>query len=206
MAEVRLQALEKRFGALKALDGVTLTIAEGELFALLGSSGSGKTTALRCVAGLEHPDAGDVLIGGHSVRGRQPYERPIGMVFQSYALFPHLSVFDNVAYGLRARAYAQGGPLGKLRVLGAFVSRRLFPLLQSCDAGSAMRSHWSISRAKPTACPASFREACSSASRSLARSSPNPRCFCSTNRCRISTESCVSACARRSESSSSSCA
>lgn len=127
MAEVRLQALEKRFGALKALDGVTLTIAEGELFALLGSSGSGKTTALRCVAGLEHPDAGDVLIGGHSVRGRQPYERPIGMVFQSYALFPHLSVFDNVAYGLRARAYAQGGPLGKLRVLGAFVSRRLFP-------------------------------------------------------------------------------
>ncbi len=101
MAEVRLRALEKRFGTLKALDGVTLTIGEGELFALLGSSGSGKTTALRCVAGLEHPDSGDVLIGGRSVLGRQPYERPIGMVFQSYALFPHLSVFDNVAYGLR---------------------------------------------------------------------------------------------------------
>ncbi|MCC6192834.1 MAG: ABC transporter ATP-binding protein [Burkholderiales bacterium] len=127
MAEVRLQALEKRFDRLKALDGVTLTIGEGELFALLGSSGSGKTTALRCVAGLEMPDAGDVLIGGRSVLSRQPYERPIGMVFQSYALFPHLTVFDNVAYGLRARAYAQGGPLGKTRVLGAFVSRRLFP-------------------------------------------------------------------------------
>jgi ABC-type Fe3+/spermidine/putrescine transport system ATPase subunit len=127
MAEVRLRALEKRFGTLKALDGVTLTIGEGELFALLGSSGSGKTTALRCVAGLEHPDRGDVLIGGRSVLGRQPYERPIGMVFQSYALFPHLSVFDNVAYGLRARAYAEGGPVGKARVLGAFVSRRLFP-------------------------------------------------------------------------------
>lgn len=127
MAEVRLQAIEKRFGTLRALNGITLTIGEGELFTLLGSSGSGKTTALRCVAGLEHPDTGDVLIGGRSVLGRQPYERPIGMVFQSYALFPHLSVFDNVAYGLRARAYAEGGPIGKARVLGAFVSRRLFP-------------------------------------------------------------------------------
>lgn len=127
MAQVRMVALEKDFGSFRALDRVSLTVEDRELFALLGSSGSGKTTALRCVAGLEHPGAGDILIGGESVLTHEPYERPCGMVFQSYALFPHMTVFDNVAYGLRARDYASSGPLGKGRVLGGFMSRRLFP-------------------------------------------------------------------------------
>jgi len=127
MAQVELVALEKKFEAFRALDKVSLTVKAGEIFALLGSSGSGKTTALRCIAGLEQPTAGDIRIGGHSVIGHEPFQRPCGMVFQSYALFPHLSVFDNVAYGLRAHEYADAGLLGKTRVLGGFVSRRLFP-------------------------------------------------------------------------------
>jgi ABC-type Fe3+/spermidine/putrescine transport system ATPase subunit len=127
MAQVRLSALRKDFGSFRALDGLTLAVEDRELFALLGPSGCGKTTALRCIAGLEQPSDGDIFIGAQSVLNRQPYERPCGMVFQSYALFPHLSVFDNVGYGLRAHAYAQSGPMGKGRVLASFVSPRLFP-------------------------------------------------------------------------------
>jgi len=126
MSQVQLVSLEKHFDAFRAVDNVNLTIEEGELFALLGSSGSGKTTVLRCIAGLEHPTAGDIRIGGESVIGREPFQRPCGMVFQSYALFPHLTVFENVAYGLRAHDYAQAGLVGKARVLGSFINRRLF--------------------------------------------------------------------------------
>jgi ABC-type Fe3+/spermidine/putrescine transport system ATPase subunit len=128
MAQVRLISLEKNFDSFRALDGVSLTVEDGELFALLGSSGSGKTTALRCLAGLEHPTSGDIVIGGQSVLSAEPFERPCGMVFQSYALFPHLTVFENVAYGLRAREYVSAGPIGKAKVLGSFVSRSLFPV------------------------------------------------------------------------------
>jgi iron(III) transport system ATP-binding protein len=127
MAQVGLSALRKDFGSFRALDGLTLTVEDRELFALLGPSGCGKTTALRCIAGLEQPSGGDIFIGAQSVLERQPYERPCGMVFQSYALFPHLSVFDNVGYGLRAHEYAESGPVGKGRVLASFVSQRLFP-------------------------------------------------------------------------------
>jgi len=126
MAQVQLVSLAKDFDAFRALDNVNLTVEAGELFALLGSSGSGKTTALRCVAGLEQPTAGDIRIGGQSVIGTEPFQRPCGMVFQSYALFPHLTVFENVAYGLRAHDYADAGLLGKAHVLGSFVSRRWF--------------------------------------------------------------------------------
>jgi len=126
MAQVQLVSLAKDFDTFRALDNVSLTVQAGELFALLGSSGSGKTTALRCVAGLEQPTAGDIRIGGQSVIGTEPFQRPCGMVFQSYALFPHLTVFENVAYGLRAHEYADAGFFGKARVLGSFVSRRWF--------------------------------------------------------------------------------
>ncbi len=83
--------------------GVALTVARGELVALLGPSGCGKTTTLRMVAGFEQPDRGEVLIRGAPVTGLPPYRRDMGMVFQSYALFPHMTVADNVAYGLRMR-------------------------------------------------------------------------------------------------------
>jgi len=98
---VRVRGAAKRFGAHVALDGVSLDIRQGELFALLGASGCGKTTLLRLLAGFETADAGSVEIDGRDMAGVPPYRRPVNMMFQSYALFPHLSVEDNVAYGLR---------------------------------------------------------------------------------------------------------
>ncbi len=98
---VELRGLRKRFGATLALDGVSLGIRPGEFFTLLGPSGCGKTTTLRAVAGFVAPDAGDVLIDGVRVNGVPPHRRRVGMVFQHYALFPHRTVGQNVAFGLR---------------------------------------------------------------------------------------------------------
>ena len=100
---VELSQVTKRFGAVKAVDAVSLAIAPGEFFSLLGPSGCGKTTTLRLIAGLEQPDAGDVRIEGSPMQGRPPWQRPVAMVFQNYALFPHLDVAGNVGFGLRER-------------------------------------------------------------------------------------------------------
>jgi spermidine/putrescine transport system ATP-binding protein len=100
---VRIEGVTKRFGAITAVDKVDLVIERGELFALLGSSGCGKTTLLRLLAGFETPDAGRLIIDGQDMTGVPPHLRPINMMFQSYALFPHMSVMDNVAFGLRRR-------------------------------------------------------------------------------------------------------
>jgi ABC-type Fe3+/spermidine/putrescine transport system ATPase subunit len=103
MTRVRIDGVVKRFGEAAALSGVTLELAPGELFTLLGPSGCGKTTLLRIVAGLLPQDAGSVSFDGVPVDGIPPYRRNIGVVFQSYAIFPHLTVRQNIAYGLRAR-------------------------------------------------------------------------------------------------------
>ena len=100
-ALLHAEAITKRFGPTLALDALDLDIAPGEFFALLGGSGSGKSTLLRIMAGFETPDAGRLLLDGAEIAGTPPWDRPINMMFQSYALFPHLSVADNVAYGLR---------------------------------------------------------------------------------------------------------
>jgi spermidine/putrescine transport system ATP-binding protein len=97
---VRLQALRKTFGDLVAVQSLDLDIPEGGFFSLIGPSGCGKTTTLRMVAGLEHPDSGTIEVGGEDITRRPPYRRPVNTVFQSYALFPHLDVADNVAFGL----------------------------------------------------------------------------------------------------------
>lgn len=97
---LELQGLSKRFGAVTAVDDVWLTLAEGETVALLGPSGCGKSTLLRLVAGLERPDAGRLLLGGADVTTVPPQKRDVGMVFQAFALFPHLNVASNVAFGL----------------------------------------------------------------------------------------------------------
>ncbi|MFT4265678.1 MAG: ABC transporter ATP-binding protein [Xenophilus sp.] len=100
-AFLRIDAVTKDFGDFRAVDRVSLDIPRGEIFALLGSSGSGKSTLLRMLAGFETPTGGRILLDGVDLAGRPPYERPVNMMFQSYALFPHLTVWDNVAFGLR---------------------------------------------------------------------------------------------------------
>src|SRR5437879_783291 len=100
-ALVSFQQVSKRFGDFTAVDGVSLEIHDGEFFALLGPSGCGKTTLLRMLAGFERPDAGRVILGGTDLTGIPPYRRPVNMMFQSYALFPHMTVAANVAFGLK---------------------------------------------------------------------------------------------------------
>jgi spermidine/putrescine transport system ATP-binding protein len=118
-AVITVEAVTKRFGAVVAVDGVDFEVGAGEFFSMLGPSGCGKTTTLRMIAGFEHPSAGRVLLRGRDVTGVPPYRRNVNTVFQHYALFPHLSVFDNVAYGLRAR-----------RVPKAEVRRRVGEMLE----------------------------------------------------------------------------
>src|SRR5438477_4234356 len=97
---VRLSALTKRFGELVAVQSLDLEIPAGGFFSLIGPSGCGKTTTLRMVAGLEQPDSGTIEVGGEDITKRPAYRRPVNTVFQSYALFPHLDVAENVAFGL----------------------------------------------------------------------------------------------------------
>lgn len=101
--EVRLVDLRRRYAGVTALDGLSLTMAPGELVALLGPSGCGKTTALRLLAGLEEADSGQVTIDGEDVSGRPANKRDVGMVFQAYSLFPHMTAWQNVAFGLQMR-------------------------------------------------------------------------------------------------------
>jgi len=98
---IRVENLCKRFGSFTAVDDITLAIERGELFALLGGSGCGKTTLLRMLPGFEQPTVGRILIDGENMAGVPPYERPVNMMFQSYALFPHMTVEQNIGYGLK---------------------------------------------------------------------------------------------------------
>src|SRR5689334_13647877 len=100
---IRLQGLRKEFGDVVAVDHLDLDIADGEFFAMLGPSGSGKTTVLRMIAGFEQPTAGTIRLGGVDATRQPPFRRDVNTVFQDYALFPHMNVEQNVAYGLRVR-------------------------------------------------------------------------------------------------------
>ena len=101
--DLKLVNLTKSFGDFTAVDDLTLTIPEGSFFALLGPSGCGKTTTLRMIAGLEDPTSGKISIGSTDITDKRPYQRPVNTVFQNYALFPHLTIFENIAFGLRRR-------------------------------------------------------------------------------------------------------
>src|SRR5918999_2073613 len=103
MSDVRLERVTKVFKDVAAVDDVSLTIEEGQFFSLLGPSGCGKTTTLRMIGGFEEPSRGSIYLGGTEVTGLPPYKRDVNTVFQSYALFPHLNVYENVAYGLKRR-------------------------------------------------------------------------------------------------------
>jgi putative spermidine/putrescine transport system ATP-binding protein len=106
VADIRLSGLYKAYGEVAAVDGVDLAVAEDEFFTLLGPSGSGKTTTLRLIAGFEVPDAGTIELDGREVSGLPPYARDVNTVFQDYALFPHMTVGQNVEYGLRVKKVA----------------------------------------------------------------------------------------------------
>ena len=110
-ADLELAGISKRFPGFTAIENLDLTIPAGSFFALLGPSGCGKTTTLRLVAGLEEPTTGRILIGGKDLTRTKPYQRPVNTVFQSYALFPHMTVLDNVAFGLKRRRMSD--PVGK---------------------------------------------------------------------------------------------
>jgi spermidine/putrescine transport system ATP-binding protein len=113
--DVELHAVTKRFGSLTAVNAVTLRVRKGEFLSLLGPSGCGKTTSLRLIAGFEQPDEGEILIGGADAVGTPPYKREVNTVFQQYALFPHMSVLDNVAYGLKQRKVSKPDRQAKAR-------------------------------------------------------------------------------------------
>jgi spermidine/putrescine transport system ATP-binding protein len=121
-ADVRLDRVTKQFDDVTAVDDVSLEIEHGSFFALLGPSGCGKTTTLRMIGGFEEPTAGTIYLGEDPVTGKPPYKRDVNTVFQSYALFPHLSIFENVAFGLRRRgvrgADVRGRVLDILRLVG----------------------------------------------------------------------------------------
>ncbi len=121
MTRVRVEAIVKRFGDTAAIDGVSLDVRPGELFTLVGPSGCGKTTLLRIVAGLLDQDAGSVLFNEDRMDDVPPYLRNIGVVFQSYAIFPHLTVAENIAYGLRARRLPADRIVAKVMEAGRLV-------------------------------------------------------------------------------------
>src|SRR6185295_2061268 len=133
-ALVRFDGVSKRFGGATAVEQVSLDIFPGEFFALLGPSGCGKTTLLRLLAGLETPDAGRILLDGKDIASVPPYRRPVNMMFQSYALFPHLTVEGNVAFGLKQEGLPQSeikvrvAEMLKLVKLDGFGPRRIHQL------------------------------------------------------------------------------
>ena len=108
MTQVHLQSLTKRYGEVRAVNSISLDVADGHFISLLGPSGCGKTTTLKCIAGFEHADEGRILFDGRDISGLPPEKRDIGMVFQSYALFPHMTVARNLAFGLQMRKLSSG--------------------------------------------------------------------------------------------------
>ncbi|MFE7181655.1 ABC transporter ATP-binding protein [Streptomyces erythrochromogenes] len=126
--DVRLSGISKHYGTFTAVHPLDLTVPQGSFFALLGASGCGKTTTLRMIAGLEEPSTGTVHLGDREVTDLPPYKRPVNTVFQSYALFPHLSIFENIAFGLRRRGIKsvkkQVDEMLELVQLGQFAQRK----------------------------------------------------------------------------------
>jgi ABC-type Fe3+/spermidine/putrescine transport system ATPase subunit len=116
MARLEVENLQKRFGQVVAVDGVSFSVDAGEILVLLGPSGCGKTTVLRCIAGLERPDRGEIRLDGRSLLSLPPEKRDVGLVFQNYALFPHLTVAGNIAYGLRHGRYRLSRPARRKKV------------------------------------------------------------------------------------------
>ncbi len=147
--DVRISGLRKHYGDVAAVDGIDLEVARGEFFTMLGPSGSGKTTTLRMIAGFERPDAGTIELDGKDVSSLPPFDRDVNTVFQDYALFPHMTVAENVEYGLRVKKVAKS---------------------ERAREGRGGACAWSGSRSTAAASPDSSRAVSGSGSRSRVRS------------------------------------
>jgi putative spermidine/putrescine transport system ATP-binding protein len=144
---VRFVSCCRHFGSVRAVDGVTLDIAEGEFFAMLGPSGSGKTTCLRLIAGFEQPDEGHIEIFGETAEGVPPYKRNVNTVFQDYALFPHMTVGENVAYGLRIKGVAREDRAAKARAALAMVKLAGYEGRRPAQLSGGQRQRVALARA-----------------------------------------------------------
>ena len=170
MANVALRSVTKQFpGGTFALDDLSLEVPDGEFLILVGPSGCGKSTALRLIAGLDKPTSGQISIGDRVVNGISPRDRDIAMVFQNYALYPHMTVQRNLAFGLRER-----------RTPKREIERRVSEIAAVLSLGELLKR-------RPAASGSGWRWA--------ARWCASPRCSCSTSRCRIWTRSCGCRCA-----------
>ena len=172
-AAVALRGVRKEFGDVVAVDGVDLEVGEGEFFSMLGPSGSGKTTCLRMIAGFEHADRGQVLLEDEDVTGLAPYERDVNTVFQDYALFPHMTVQENVEYGLKVKQVAKGERRDRANEALAMVQLRA---LGGPQAAPALGRPAAAGRARP------------------GTGQRGRRCSCSTNRSAPSTSSSARRC------------
>jgi len=144
---LRLQGIAKRFGAATILDGLSLDVAAGEVLALLGPSGSGKTTLLRIVAGFERADAGEIRLGAERIDPLPPEKRGFGMVFQHYALFPHLTVGENVAFGLETRRVPKGEIAGRVAAALARVDLDGFERRKVAEISGGQQQRVAVARA-----------------------------------------------------------
>jgi putative spermidine/putrescine transport system ATP-binding protein len=144
---IRLQGLRKAFGETTAVSGVDLEIADGEFFSMLGPSGSGKTTVLRMIAGFESPTAGRIELAGQEVTGLAPFERDVHTVFQDYALFPHMTVEENVAYGLKVRKVPKAERLVRARKALADVRLEGFGRRRPSQLSGGQRQRVALARA-----------------------------------------------------------
>ena len=142
-----IRSLTKRFGEREVLRGVSLDIASGEFLTILGESGSGKTTLLRMIAGFEQPDSGEIWMGDERLDGLPAYRRPVNTVFQSYALFPHLSVRENVAYGLRAQGAPRAGIFGRVAQALAMVKMSEFERQSPARLSGGQQQRVALARA-----------------------------------------------------------
>jgi putative spermidine/putrescine transport system ATP-binding protein len=144
---VRLEGVVKRFAEVAAVDGVDLDVFEGEFFSMLGPSGSGKTTCLRMIAGFEMPTAGRILLEGQDVSRLAPYERDVNTVFQDYALFPHMSVADNVEYGLRVKRVPKEERTERVNEALAMVQLAAFGERKPAQLSGGQRQRVALARA-----------------------------------------------------------
>ncbi|MGG5821516.1 ABC transporter ATP-binding protein [Falsiroseomonas sp. HW251] len=147
MSFLAVEGVRKRFGATVAVDGVDLAIAKGELFALLGGSGCGKSTLLRCLAGFETPDEGRILLDGQDITATPPYARPVNMMFQSYALFPHMDVASNVGFGLRQDGLPKPEIARRVEEMLALVQLERFGGRRPAQLSGGQRARVALARA-----------------------------------------------------------